>query len=97
MTPTANSLLRVQLSFYEIRLCYDTCNAMDNQRSIQPTPTIFSCKSCTTDVVITVEKVRPPNAGRRSRAPNMFWPHIWWLNQAVERSVDCMSVDYMLR
>jgi hypothetical protein len=36
------------------------------------------------DVVITVEKVRAPNAGRRSRAP-----HIWWLNQAVTRGIDC--------
>jgi hypothetical protein len=30
-----------------------------------------------------------PNAGRRSRAPNMYWPHIWWLNQALKRCVDC--------
>jgi hypothetical protein len=40
------------------------------------------------DVVITVEKVRAPNAGSRSGAPNMHWPHIWWLNQAVKRGVD---------
>jgi hypothetical protein len=32
--------------------------------------------------VITVEKVRAPNA-------DMYWLHIWWLNQAVERGVDC--------
>jgi hypothetical protein len=41
------------------------------------------------DVVITVEKVRAPNAGRRSGAPHMYWPHIWWLNQTVTRGVDC--------
>jgi hypothetical protein len=40
------------------------------------------------DVVITVEKVRAPNAGRHSGAPYMYWPHIWWLNQAVTRGVD---------
>jgi hypothetical protein len=71
------------------RLCYDTCNAMENQRIIQSTPAIFSFRSWTTDVVITVEKVRAPNAGRRSGAPNMYWPHIWWLNPAVERGVKC--------
>jgi hypothetical protein len=27
----------------------------------------------------SVEKVLAPNAGRRSGAPNMYWPHIWWL------------------
>jgi hypothetical protein len=42
------------------------------------------------DVVITVEKVRAPNANRRSGAPHMYWPHVWWLLQAVERGVDCM-------
>jgi hypothetical protein len=42
----------------KIWLCYDTCNAMDNQRIIQSTPTIFSFKSWTTDVVIRVGKVR---------------------------------------
>jgi hypothetical protein len=26
---------------------------------------------------------------RPSGEPNMYWPHIWWLNQAVERGVDC--------
>jgi hypothetical protein len=40
------------------------------------------------DVVISVEKVRAPNTGRRTGAPNMFWPLIWWLNQAVNRGVD---------
>jgi hypothetical protein len=30
-----------------------------------------------------------PNVGRRSGAPNMFLPHIWWLIQAVKRGVDC--------
>jgi hypothetical protein len=64
--------------------------------------------SWTTDVVITVEKVRAPNAGRLSEAPHMYWPHIWWLIQAVYRGVDCNErwlyaaliiccVDYMLR
>jgi hypothetical protein len=61
---------------------------MDDQSIIQSTPAIFSFTSWTTDVVITVEKVRAPNAGRRSGAPNMYWPHLWWLNQAVERGVD---------
>jgi hypothetical protein len=32
--------------------------------------------------VITVAKVRAPNADRRSGAPHMYWPHIWWLIQA---------------
>jgi hypothetical protein len=41
------------------------------------------------DVVITVEKVRAANAGRRSGTPNMYWPHIWWLSHAVKRGVDC--------
>jgi hypothetical protein len=41
------------------------------------------------DVGITVEKVRAPKAGRRSGAPHMYWPHIWWLNQAVTRGIDC--------
>jgi hypothetical protein len=41
------------------------------------------------NVVITVGKVRAPNAGRRSGAPHMYWPNIWWLNQAVTRGVDC--------
>jgi hypothetical protein len=40
------------------------------------------------DVVVTVEKVRAPNAGRRSGATHMHWPHIWWLIQAVLRGVD---------
>jgi hypothetical protein len=40
------------------------------------------------DVVITVEKVE---------APHMYWPHIWWLNQAVTRGSIVISVDYMLR
>jgi hypothetical protein len=39
--------------------------------------------------VNTVGKVRAPNAGRRLGAPNMYWPHIWWLTQAVKRGVDC--------
>jgi hypothetical protein len=44
------------------------------------------------DIVITVEKkVRAPNASRRSGAPNMYWPHIWWLNQAVKRGIDCIE------
>jgi hypothetical protein len=38
------------------------------------------------DVVITVEKVCAPNAGRHLGAPNMYWPHIWLLNHAVEIS-----------
>jgi hypothetical protein len=41
------------------------------------------------DVVITEEKVRAPNAGSRSGVAHMYWPHIWWLNQAVTRGVDC--------
>jgi hypothetical protein len=73
----------------QIRLCYDTCNATFNQRVTQSTPAIFSFKSWTMDVVITVEKVRARNAGRRLGAPHMYWPHIWWLNQAVTRVVDC--------
>jgi hypothetical protein len=56
---------------------------LPNQRIIQSTPAIFSFKSLTMDVVITVQKVRAPNAGRRSGAPHMYWPHNWWLNQAV--------------
>jgi hypothetical protein len=27
--------------------------------------------------------------GRRSGAPNIYWPHIWWLNHAVKRGFDC--------
>jgi hypothetical protein len=49
---------------------------MDNQRIIQSTLAIFSFKSWTPDVVITVEIVRAPNADRRSGAPHMYWPHI---------------------
>jgi hypothetical protein len=41
------------------------------------------------DVVITAEKVRAPNAGRRSGAQHMNWPHIWWFYQAVKRGIDC--------
>jgi hypothetical protein len=41
------------------------------------------------DVVITEGKVRVPNAGSCSGAPRMYWPHIWWLNHAVKRGVDC--------
>jgi hypothetical protein len=41
------------------------------------------------DAMITVEKVRAPNSGRRSGEPNMYWPQIWWLNHAVKRSFDC--------
>jgi hypothetical protein len=82
-----------------IGLCYDTCNAMwipvyrlhyviinasYNQRQ-----RFFLFQSWTMDVVITVEKVRAPNAGRTSGAPHLYWPHIWWLNQAVTRGVDC--------
>jgi hypothetical protein len=62
---------------------------MDNQRMIQSKAAIFLFQSRTTDFVITVEKVRATNAGRRSGAPNMYWPHILWLNQAVKRGVDC--------
>jgi hypothetical protein len=47
------------------RLCYDICNTMDSQRIIQSTPAIFSFKSWTMDVVITVGKVRASNADRR--------------------------------
>jgi hypothetical protein len=39
--------------------------------------------------MITVVKVYAPNAGRRSGAPNIYWPHIWWLIQVVKRGVDC--------
>jgi hypothetical protein len=40
------------------------------------------------DVVITVEKVRTPNAGMRLGAPNTYWPHIWWLTgQSHKKSV----------
>jgi hypothetical protein len=39
--------------------------------------------------VTTVGKVRAPNADKCSGAPNMYWPHLWWLIQAVERGVDC--------
>jgi hypothetical protein len=63
---------------------------MDNQRIMQSTPAIFSFKYWTTAVVITVGKVRAPSAGRRTAgAPNMYWPHIWWLIQAVKIGVDC--------
>jgi hypothetical protein len=62
---------------------------MDNQRIIQSTPAIFSFKPWTKDDGITVEKVRAPNAGRRSGPPKMYWPHIWWLNHAVKGGVDC--------
>jgi hypothetical protein len=65
---------------------------MDNQRIIKSTPAIFSLKSRTTDVVITVDKVRAPNAGRRSGALNMYWTHIWWKEALI-----VMSVDYTLR
>jgi hypothetical protein len=42
------------------------------------------------DVVITKEKERAPNLGTRSGAQNMYyWPHIWWLNHAVKRGIDC--------
>jgi hypothetical protein len=71
------------------RLSYDTCNAMCNRRMIQSTPAIFLIfLSWTPDVVITVGKVRAPKAGRRSGAPNMVCPHIWWLIQTVKRGVD---------
>jgi hypothetical protein len=75
--------------FFRLKLCYDRCNTMDNQYIIQSTPAVFSFKSWTTDVVITVEKVRAPNAGRCSGAPNMYWPRIRWLNHAMKRGVDC--------
>jgi hypothetical protein len=71
------------------RLWYDTCKSMDNQRIIQSAPGIFSLKSLSTDVVTTVGKRRAPNADRRSGAPNVYWPHVWLLIQAVKRSVDC--------
>jgi hypothetical protein len=45
------------------------------------------------DVMITVGKVRAPSAGRRLGAPNMYWPHIWWLNHAVKREVDCSKAE----
>jgi hypothetical protein len=49
-------------------------------------------------VVIIVEKVRARNAGRRSGAPNMYWPHIWWLIQTVKSGFDfIMSVVNTLR
>jgi hypothetical protein len=38
-------------------LCYDKCNALDNQRILQTTPTIFSYNSLIMDVVIKVETV----------------------------------------
>jgi hypothetical protein len=37
---------------------------------------------------VTVGKVRAPNSGSRLGAPNMNWPHNWWLIQAVKRGVD---------
>jgi hypothetical protein len=58
-----------------IRAMQYIINASYNQRQrfflLSPEPT---------DVVITVEKVRPPNAGRRSGAPNMLNRPIKWLN-----------------
>jgi hypothetical protein len=72
-----------------MRHCYDTCNTMYNRRIIQSMPAIFSFKSRTMDVVITVKKVRASNAGRRSGVSNMYWSHIWWVNHAVKRGVDC--------
>jgi hypothetical protein len=41
------------------------------------------------DVVITVGKLRAPKADRRSGAPHMYWPQIWWLIHAVKGGVDC--------
>jgi hypothetical protein len=70
-------------SFIVFGHCYHTCNTMDNQRIIQSTPAIFSFKSWTTDIVLKVGKVLQPNADRRSGVPHMYWPHIWWLIQAV--------------
>jgi hypothetical protein len=42
--------------------------------------------------VITVEKVREPNVGRRSGAPNIYLPHVWWFVALI-----VMSVDYIIR
>jgi hypothetical protein len=33
----------------------------------------------------------------RSEAPNMYWPHIWWLIHAVKGALIVMNVDYTLR
>jgi hypothetical protein len=46
-----------------IWLCYAIHNSMNIQLIIQSTPAIFSSQSGTRDVVITVGKVRAPNAG----------------------------------
>jgi hypothetical protein len=51
-------------------LCYDTCNAMDDQRIIQSMP-IFNPEQW----MIKVGKVPAPIAGSRSGAPHMYWPH----------------------
>jgi hypothetical protein len=67
---------------------------MDNQRIIQSTPAIFFIQVLNHYVVITVEKVRAPYAGRRSGAPNMYWPHIWWLRK---KALIVMSVDFLLQ
>jgi hypothetical protein len=61
-------------------LCYDTCNAMDNQRIIKSKPTIF---------ILFIYNLNHGCCYYSSGAPNMHWPHNWWLNQAVKKGVDC--------
>jgi hypothetical protein len=47
----------------------------DNQHIIQSTRMIFTLfQPLTLDVVISAGKVLSPNAGRRSGAPNTYWP-----------------------
>jgi hypothetical protein len=53
----------------------------------------------TVDVVITVEKVCAPNAGRRLRAPNLNKPYTVFGGQfkQLKEALIVMSVEYMLR
>jgi hypothetical protein len=66
--------IRIRIRNTAYRHYYDTCKAIDNQRIKQSTPAIFSFKPWTMDVVITVEKVRAPNAAvERGVDYNELW------------------------
>jgi hypothetical protein len=49
------------------------------------------------DVVIRVEKVRAPNAGRRSGEPNMYSIGLIFGGNAGKEALIVMVVDYTLR
>jgi hypothetical protein len=50
------------------------------------------------DIVITVEKMRAPNAGRRSGAPHICIGLIFGgVIKQLKEALIVMSVDYMLR